>query len=59
MFHYCFDCYTRSDDGRLVRFKIEGDRERREDCVAVHNAVLRSPAVSICGASLTERDGEE
>ena len=54
MYRGHFEGYVRDDDGRCVHFEVEREKVCREDCVLIHNALLRSPDISVCAASITE-----
>ena len=54
MYHGHFEGYVRDDDGRCVHFEVECEKVRRDDCVLIHNALLRSPDITVCATSITE-----
>ncbi|WP_294626342.1 hypothetical protein [uncultured Bilophila sp.] len=53
MFHYRFDCRLDSKPHGNVKFVVEGDEAQREDCVAIHNALLDSPHIVVYGVHIT------
>lgn len=59
MYHGYFEGYVKDDDGRCVHFEVECEKVRREDCVLIHNALLKSPDISACASSITEQEAEE
>ena len=60
MYYGHFEGYVKDDDGRCIRFEVECEKIRREDCVLIHNALLKSPDIHLCGVSITEsQDAEE
>ena len=60
MYHGHFDAYVRDKDGRCVHFEVACEKIRREDCVLIHNALLRSPDIHLCGVSITQpQEAEE
>ena len=54
MYHGYFEGYVRDDDGRCVHFEVKCEKVRREDCLLIHNALSRSPDITVCMASITE-----
>ena len=54
MYYGHIEGYVKDDDGRCVHFEVECEKVRREDCVLIHNALLKSPDIHLCGASITE-----
>lgn len=59
MYHGHFEGYVRNDDGRFVHFEVKCEKVRREDCVLIQNALLKSPDISVCAASITEQQQVE
>jgi len=56
MYCYKFECYAKNADGHYARFNVEGEEEYREDCVIIHNALLASPDILVCGAEIWLRN---
>ncbi len=54
MYHYRFECRTKDAKGSSTRFIVEGHRYNRDECVAIHNALLSSPLIVISSAQITE-----
>lgn len=56
MFHYRFECRLDDKPRGNVKFVVEGDEARREDCVAIHNALIESPCIVIRSAGIIPMD---
>lgn len=56
MYHHCFECRLDTKTLGNTKFVVEGSEERREDCVAIHNALTESPSIVIQSACITEQD---
>lgn len=56
MYHYRFECRLDSKKIGNTQFVVEGSEERREDCVAIHNALTESKSIVIQSACITQQD---
>lgn len=56
MYHYRFECRLNDKPRGNVKFVVEGDESRREDCVAIHNALIESPCIVLQSAVIAPMD---
>ena len=57
MFYYRIDCLLTGDEGRPA-FVLEGELSTREECLAIHRAVLQGKNVKVLDLHI-EPEGED
>lgn len=52
MYHYRFECRLDTKEHGNTKFIVEGSENRREDCVAIHNALAEAANIVIRSACI-------